>query len=262
MSKKLFLLFTLLVMCIPTIASAATGHTGNDCIATQKLTEKEATELISKTGLTVTSVKHAPIRGLFELQVEKDGQKSLLYMDCSKKFLMQGMVFDRETLKPVMVHKIEFPQPKQQTTLDVKKIPTDGAVVMGNPNGAKKLYVFTDPDCPYCRKAHEELKKLAKLAPDVTINVVLYPLPMHPGAYDKARAVLEARSQEILDRAFEGREVPKPVQESSKRLIDENRRFAEANGISGTPALVLPNGRIELGVRDAESLKKILEEKQ
>lgn len=262
MSKRRFVsLIAYLIMCIPVFVLAATDHGVSTSASCYKPTEKEATELIKKTGGTVTSVKQSPVKGLIELQVEKNGQKGIIYMDCSRKYLMQGMVFDREKLEPVTAHKLDLPQPKQPTFIDVNLIPTKGLVVMGNPNGSKKLYVFTDPDCPYCRRAHEELKKLANIAPDVVINIVLFPLPMHPGAYDKARAVVEIRSQEILDKAFEGKDVPKPEQENSKKIIDENIKFANANGISGTPTVILPDGKVELGVRDGETLKKELEGK-
>jgi thiol:disulfide interchange protein DsbC len=250
-------LAALVIVATPAFAVVTTGH-GVECASCHTLTEKEATELIKKTGGKVTSVKHSPVKGLFEFQVERNGQKGLLFMDYGKKHLMQGMVFDREKLEPVTAHKLE---PAQPTVLDVKSIPTSGAINMGNPKGTKKLFVFTDPDCPYCRKGHGELKKLARIAPDVAIYVVLYPLPMHPGAYDKARIVVETQSLEILDKAFEGKEVPKPARENSKKVIDGNIAFANANGISGTPTLVMPNGRIEVGMRDAETMKKMLEGK-
>jgi thiol:disulfide interchange protein DsbC len=168
------------------------------------------------------------------------------------------MIVSLETLQPVSAHAQDLPQPKQVTSVDVSKIPVDNAVIMGNPKGSKKLYVFTDPDCPYCRKGHVELKKLAAIAPDVAIHVMLFPLAMHPGAYDKARTVLETKDLDLMDKAFEGKEIPKPSKESSKQAIDAIIAFANANGISGTPTMVLPDGKIEVGMRDAETLKKML----
>jgi thiol:disulfide interchange protein DsbC len=182
-------------------------------------------------------------------------------MDYGKKHLMQGMIVNLDTLQPASSHSQEMQQSKQVTSVDVSKIPVDKAVIMGNPKGSKKLYVFTDPDCPYCRKGHLELKKLVAMAPDVAVYVMLYPLPMHPGSYDKSRTVLETKSLELMDKAFDGKDVPKPAKESSKADIDEIIKFANANGISGTPTMVMPDGRIEVGMRDAEALKKLLEGK-
>jgi len=260
MSKKLLLssLILLSVVIVPVYGLAMTGH-GTDCASCHTLTVKEATELIKKTGLTVTSVKQSAAKGFFELLVEKGGQKGILFMDYAKKHIMQGMIFDLEKLEPVPAHKDALQQPKQPTSLNVNSIPTKNSLIMGNPKGPKKLYVFTDPDCPYCRNEHAELKKLAKIAPDVAIYIMLYPLPMHPGSYDKSRAILESLSLELLDKAFEGKDVPKPSKESSKAAIDENVKFANSNGISGTPTLVMPNGTIEVGMRSAEALKKILD---
>lgn len=234
---------------------------GGACATCHTLTEKEASSILAKTGTTVTSVKHSPARGLFELLVEREGQKGLILMDYGKKHLIQGMVVDIERLQPASAHQQDLPQPKQQTSLDVNTIPTKLAVIMGNPKGSKKLYVFTDPDCPYCQKGHAELKQLANIAPDVAIYIMLFPLPMHPNAYDKARVVLETKSLELLDKAFEGKDVPKPKNESSKAAIDEIIKFANANGISGTPTLVMPDGSIQVGMRDAQSMKQMLEGK-
>ena len=258
MFKELLIcLFVSLIVTSPSFAMAKEGC-GGVCASCHSLTEKDATELLKKTGGTVTSVKQSPARGLFELLVEREGQKGIILMDYGKKHLIQGMVVDIETLQPVSAHQQNLPQPKQQTSLDVNAIPTANAVIMGNPKGTKRLYVFTDPDCPYCRKGHVELQKLAKIAPDVAIYVMLFPLPMHPAAYDKSRTVFETMSIDLLDKAFEGKDVPKPKNESSRKAIDEIVKFANDNGINGTPTMVMPDGKIEVGMRDAETLKKML----
>jgi thiol:disulfide interchange protein DsbC len=261
MFKELvFALSLSVVVTSPSFAMAKEGC-GGECSSCHTLTEKDASTLLSKIGVTAKSVKQSPSRGLFEVLAEKDGKQGVIFIDYGKKHLMQGMVVSLDTLQPVSAHAQDLPQAKQVTSVDVSKIPVDKAVVMGNPKGTKKLYVFTDPDCPYCKKGHEELKKLAAIAPDVAIHVMLFPLPMHPGAYDKCRTVLETRNLQLLDKAFEGKDVPKPTQESSKAAIDEIIKFANSNGINGTPTMVMPDGKIEVGMRDAETLKKMLEEK-
>lgn len=257
------LIFTIalsLIIASPSFAMAKEGC-GGLCSACHTLTEKDASALLSKIGATAKSVKQSPSKGLFEVLAEKDGKQGIIFIDYGKKHLLQGMVVNLETLQPVSAHAQDLPQPKQVTSVDVSKIPADKAVILGNPKGAKKLFVFTDPDCPYCQKGHVELKKLVKIAPDVAIHIMLYPLPMHPGAYDKSRTIYETKSLELMDKAFEGKEIPKPAKESSKKDIDEIIAFANASGISGTPTMVMPDGKIEVGMRDAETMKKMLEGK-
>lgn len=261
MLKELCIAATVsLVIATSTFAMAKDGC-GGVCATCHSLSEKEATDILKKTGGTVTSVKQSPAKGLFELLVERDGQKGIILMDYGKKYLIQGMVVDIEKLEPVSAHDQKLTQPKQPTAVDVATIPVKNAIIMGNPKGSKKLYVFTDPDCPYCRKGHVELQKLAKIAPDVAIHVMLFPLPMHPAAYEKCRTVLETMSHELLDKAFDGKEVPKPTKESSKIAIEEIVKFANTNGISGTPTMIMPDGTIQVGMRDAETMKKMLEGK-
>lgn len=246
-----------LIVVSPSFAMAKEGC-GGVCATCHTLTESEATAILKKTGGVVTSVKQSPAKGLFELLVEREGQKGIILMDFGKKHLIQGMVVDIDKLQPVSAHQQTFEQPKPKSSLDIKTIPEANAVTLGNPKGSKKMYVFTDPDCPYCRKAHTELKKLAKLVPDLAIHIMLFPLPMHPAAYDKARTIIETMNHDLMDRAFSGKEVPKPTKESSKKGIDEIIKFANTNGISGTPTLVLPDGTIEVGMQDAETVRNML----
>ena len=259
MLKVLCITVAFTIILVSSSFAMAKEGCGGVCATCHSLTEKEATELLKKTGGTVTSVKQSPSRGLFELLVERDGQKGILLMDFSKKHLIQGMVVDIEKLEPVSAHQLNTQQPKQQTSVDVTTIPVSNAVIIGNPKGSKKIYVFTDPDCPYCRKGHDELNKLAKIAPDVAIHIMLFPLPMHPAAYDKSRTIIETKDHGLLDKAFAGKDVPKPTKESSKKAIDEIVKFANANGISGTPTMVMPDGKIQVGMRDAETMKKMLD---
>lgn len=249
-----------LIISSPSFAMAKEGC-GGECTSCHTLTEKDATTLLTKIGVTVKSVKQSPSKGLFEVLAEKDGKQGIVFIDYGKKHLLQGMIVNLETMQPESAHAQNLPQPKQVTSIDVKTIPVDKAVIMGNAKGTKKLYVFTDPECPYCQKGHVELKKLAKIAPDVAIYIMLYPLAMHPAAYDKARTIFETKSLELMDLAFGGKEIPKPTKDGSKKSIDEIIAFANANGISGTPTMVMPDGKIEVGMRDAETLKKMLDGK-
>lgn len=250
-----------LLSLVPLTAQAMEGC-GGDCTSCHSLSVKDANEIMKKAGVTVTSVKIAPAKGLYELLVTRDGQNGLVYLDFGKKHVMEGRIINLDRMEIVSAHQqTEMPAPKP-TVVDVKTIPVSHGVVVGNPKGSKKLYVFTDPDCPFCRKAHDELKKLAKSEPDLAIYVMLFPLPMHPNAYDKSRAVIESGKTELLDVSFEGKELPKPAKDASKAAVDAIIAFGKANGITGTPTLVLPNGEIQVGMRDADTLKKLLNEKK
>ncbi len=231
---------------------------GQPCAACHTMTPQEATRLLKKSGGTVLSVKQAPAPGLFELLVEKGGERGLIYMDYGKKYLFQGVILSMSDWKPVAAHGSEAVQPHAVTHIDPAAIPIKNALVLGNPMAKKRLYVFTDPECPYCRRFHRELQKLEKSEPDLAVIILMFPLPIHPHAYDKARMIIANHSLALLDTAFAGRDIPLPKGDEGRQAVDEMIAFAQHHGITGTPTVVLPDGTVMVGGRDAASMQQIL----
>jgi thiol:disulfide interchange protein DsbC len=130
---------------------------------------------------------------------------------------------------------------------------------MGNPSGKKRLFVFTDPDCSFCAKLHGELKKLVAMEPELVIYIKMFPLKMHPQAYDKARVLLGSKSLEMLEKAFAHGELPQPGDNYPKEPVDETIKLGESLGINGTPALILPDGRVIAGAREAGVIRELLQ---
>lgn len=213
---------------------------------------QEAAGLLKDAGVKVTQVKPALVRGLYELTVEKDGKSAIAYLDYGKKHLIAGKVFNL----PQPGSGAAAPAPP--THIDPATIGSDNALIMGNPKGKKRLYVFTDPDCPFCAKLHEELKKLVASEKDLAVVVKLFPLPMHPNSYDKSRVILGEKSLRLLDLAFAGGKLPAPGPKDSGKGIDAVKAFGQSAGIASTPTIVLPDGEVLLGVRDAAELKRLL----
>jgi len=251
-------LFAFLSVVVHSSANAKDRCAG-ECASCHRLSIQEAEQLLKKTGGTVTSIKQAPISGMFELLMEKGGKKGVIYIDYAKKNFMQGFIVNFETLTKVSAHDKELPQPNLISHADPGNIPVENAIVMGNPQGSKKMYVFTDPDCPYCRQLHVELKKLEKIAPDLIINVMLYPLPTHPEAFDKSRAILTFKNRSTLDKAFDGSTLPAVGSKDGNRELNEIINYARRNGITVTPSIVLPDGTVLAGFKTAEELKNMLD---
>lgn len=253
-----FLIYTALFLFWSASAGFAMDGCGaGSCTDCHSLTLGEASELLAGVG-QVKKVEPAPVSGLWLLELERDGKQGAVFMDYGKKNLIAGTVFPLARKDPAG-QEIRKPAAKSPVTrVDVAAIPLEHSIVMGNPKGKKKLFVFTDPDCPFCGKLHAELKKLAAMDGELAVHVKMFPLKMHPKAYDKARVLLGARSPEMLDRAFAGAPLPAPGEKDPKGPVDETIRLAEALGIDSTPTLVLPDGRLVVGFREAAALKGLL----
>ncbi|WP_224981721.1 DsbC family protein [Geomonas agri] len=248
--------FTLIIIAFAAPAFAMSEGCSGDCASCHSITLQEASGLLKEIG-PVKDVKPAPVRGLYEITFEQGGKSGVAYLDYGKKHIIAGQVFDIASRQPVG-GTAEQVKKERKERLDPATLSTDNALIMGNPKGKKKLFVFTDPECPYCAKAHVELKKLAALEPDLAIYIKLYPLKMHPKAYDKSRVILARNSLALLDKSFAGEQLPAASEQDARKPVDDTIKFAEANGIVSTPTLVLPDGRILVGYKEAKAVQELL----
>lgn len=226
---------------------------GGDCKECHSLTLKEANSLLKGVGV-VKRVKNSEVRGLWELDFEKEGKKTVAYLDFSKKHIIPGPIFSIATRAPISGNSVPQAPPAK---VKASSIPVADSIVLGNRNASRKLFVFTDPDCPFCAKLHVELKKLVEKDRNLGVYVKLFPLKMHPKAYDKSRAILSGNGNRLLDAAFAGGTLPTPAAGAGKG-VDSTIKLAQTLGISGTPTLVLPDGRVMPGFRKAEEIRQLL----
>ncbi|MSM40820.1 MAG: thioredoxin fold domain-containing protein [Geobacter sp.] len=234
------------------------NRSGSDCSSCHTLTIDEANKLLAGVG-EVKGIKQAVVRGLFEVTVENKGKQALAYVDYAKKHLLPGPIFSLETKKIVNQSSVEPEATTIKTKIDVASIPLSNSILIGNPEGKKKLFVFTDPDCPFCKKLHWELVKLVYMEPDLEIVVKMFPLKMHPTAYDKARVILGAGTSYLLDKAFAGEQLPTPGEKDSKEPVDESIKLGEKLGVRVTPTLILPDGRMISGFYEAGKLRRLIQ---
>ena len=103
------------------------------------------------------------------------------------------------------------------------------------------------------------MKKVIKERKDIAFYIKLYPLPMHKDAYAKAKAIVCEKSLSLLEEAFEKKPLPAPKCETT--AIDDNIKLAQKLGITGTPAIIMPDGRLIPGYLEADALIKQIDKK-
>ena len=96
------------------------------------------------------------------------------------------------------------------------------------------------------------MKKIIDERKDIVFYLKMFPLKNHPEAYEKSKSIVCEKSLALLEDAFEKKPIPKPKCGTS--VVDENIRLAEKLGISSVPSVVLPDGRIISGYKDAKTL--------
>jgi thiol:disulfide interchange protein DsbC len=100
------------------------------------------------------------------------------------------------------------------------------------------------------------MKKIIGDRKDIAFFIKLYPLKSHPEAYGKSKAIVCEKSLALLEDAYENKPLPKAKCETT--VIDENIALAGKLGINSLPTLILPDGRVIRGYKDAETLKGLV----
>lgn len=247
MRKYIFILAVIFILSASVSAEAFQGKGcgSGECTDCHSLTVDEARKLlkVKEFNAEVIKVEQSPVKGLWAIEISQKGKLFRLYMDYGKKNIIEGKI-SKVT---------ELGKPPELKKVDLTKIPLGDAIVMGNPDAKHKVIVFDDPDCPYCAKLHREIKRVLARKKDVVFYIKLYPLPIHPEAYDKSKALLCEKSVSLLEDVFAGKDIGKAKCKTGK-TIDNNIKLAAELGISGTPAIILPGGYLYPGYASAETL--------
>jgi thiol:disulfide interchange protein DsbC len=237
-------------------ASQAANKHDKNAVACPPLEKKEADAIVKKIipDANTADVKESPVKGVWQIDVEKGGQHGTIYIDCSRKYLIQLIELD------TYLKQIQAQQAPQK--VDLAKIPLDTAVTVGAKTAAKKVIVFSDPDCPYCRKLHDIIKQIIAKRPDIAFVEILYPLPMHKDSPKKVQAILCSKSAEMLDDAFSGKEVPEPPAACTADAMERNIALARSLNFNGTPTLVRYDGTVLTGYLPEDKLIDWIDKKQ
>lgn len=246
------LVIFILLLSAPVHAMTAEGCGAGSCNDCHSLTVDEASALLKQGGIErVLSVEFAEMPGVWAVEVEKDKKNFPLYIDFSKSYVVAGNIIrlkDGENVtrrRSVELHRV-----------DVSMIPLEDALLLGRPDAKIRVVVFTDPQCPFCKKFHNELKEVVKRDPNIAFLVKLYPLKMHPKAYDISKSIVCAKSPELLELSYADKPIPPPACETD--VVDHTMALAAELGIRSTPTLVLPDGLVVPGYKKADDVFKLL----
>lgn len=201
--------------------------------------------------LKVLGISNTPITGLYEVLVSG---KQITYTNDTGEFMLVGdLIATKEGRslteeRKAVLNKIDFNQ-----------LPFDKAIKEVRGNGALKLAVFSDPDCPYCKRLERELVKMD----NVTIYNFMMPIPsLHP---DAARKAVQIWCQPDRSKAWtawmrQNAAIPKVAECSNP--VAQTTALGESFGFNGTPTVVFPNGKTQSGYLPMPELEIVIKQNQ
>jgi len=196
----------------------------------------------------IDEISKTPIPGLWEVRIGSD----LLYTDEQGNHVIQGTVFDTKAKVNLTEKRIE-----KLTAIDFDQLPLKDAMVIKQGSGARKLAVFADPNCGYCKRFERDLLTVK----DVTIYTFLYPV-LGPDSNDKARSIWCAKDAMKTWRSWMIDSVtpPKAMGACDTAAIERNTAFGRKYRVNGTPAILFEDGRRVPGAMPAAEVEKRLAE--
>jgi thiol:disulfide interchange protein DsbC len=187
-------------------------------------------------------IRPTPWPGVFEVAMGAN----LAYVDASGQYFLFGHLYDMKAQRDLSAERKDT-----LARVDFNALPLADAIKDVRGRGSRALAIFSDPDCPHCRRLEAELKGLS----DVTIHTFLMPIAsLHPQARAKAVAVWCAKDRLAAWQALMTRDQPPPAADCA-HPVDRNVALAERVGVTGTPTLVAADGRVLPGAASAEQIQ-------
>jgi len=194
------------------------------------------------------SVEPTPVSGLYEVVVGS----SVVYMSADGRYMLQGELVDVQNRV-----SLTEPRRRQVTRTVIESVGEDNMIVFKPEKEKHEITVFTDIDCGYCRKLHNEMDQY--LNEGIKVRYMMFPRAgVRSESYKKAVAVwcAEDRNGALTD-AKNGKAVE---MKTCDNPIDLHMSLVQQLGARGTPFIVLEDGSTQPGYVPAKKLSQLLDQ--
>ena len=195
----------------------------------------------------IDEVTKSPIPGLFE--VRANGSE-IFYTDPQGNFLLQGDLIDTQLKRNLTEERIN-----KLTALAFADLPLKDAFTIVRGNGKRKIAVFEDPNCGYCKRFERDLQQVN----NVTISMFLYPI-LSADSAEKSRNIWCSKDKVKAWMDWMVRDVsPSPaLPKCDASALMRNVELGKKHKITGTPTLIFVDGTRVPGAINAEQVEKYL----
>ena len=197
-------------------------------------------------GQKIDEIRKTPIAGLYEVRVGTE----VLYSDEQGSHVIQGSIVDVRSGENITEARI-----RELTVIDFATLPLKDAIVWKQGTGARKLAVFADPNCGYCKRFERDLGKIK----DVTVYTFLYPI-LGEDSVEKSRNIWCAKDATQAWRSWmvEGKAPVRSMSQCDASALERNTALGRKHKVNGTPALVFEDGTRVPGALPADQVEKQL----
>ncbi|MEI6761129.1 MAG: DsbC family protein [Betaproteobacteria bacterium] len=196
---------------------------------------------------SIDEVRKAVVPGLYEVRVNGS---EIYYTDAQANYLIQGSVIDTKQRRNLTEERID-----KLTAVKFEALPLKDAFTIVRGNGQRKMAVFEDPNCGYCKRFERDLQKVD----NVTVYMFLYPI-LGADSTEKSKAIWCAKDRAQAWQDWMVRDQPQPAAAAAcdTSALTRNVELGRSYKITGTPTLVFVDGSRVPGAIDAKEVEKRL----
>ena len=195
----------------------------------------------------IDEISKTPMPGLLEVRVGNE----IYYTDTEGNFLIHGSLIDTRAQKNLTEERVD-----KLMAVDFDSLPFKDAFTIVRGNGKRKVAVFQDPNCPYCKRFERDLQKVD----NVTVYMFLYPI-LGPDSTEKARQIwcMRDKGKVWQDWMVNNQAIPGPGPANcDTTALTRNLEFGKKHKITGTPTLFFTDGSRVPGAIPAADVEKML----
>jgi len=192
----------------------------------------------------IDEVSKTPMNGLYELRMGNE----VMYSDAEGNFLIQGSLIDVRQKRNLTEERME-----KLSAIAFDQLPMKSAFTQVRGNGKRKLAVFADPNCGYCKRFEKDLQKLD----NVTIHHFLYPI-LGEDSRTKSRNIWCAKDKAKVWNDWMINGTTPATANCDASAVDTVVEFGKKNRITGTPMLLFADGTRVPGAVPMAQVEKML----
>jgi thiol:disulfide interchange protein DsbC len=197
----------------------------------------------------VDEVTKTPVPGLFEVRV---GGTEIFYTDAEANYLVQGSLIDTKAKRNLTEERVA-----KLTEIDFDSLPLKDAFTVVRGNGKRKVAVFEDPNCGYCKRFEADLQTVN----NVTVYMFLYPI-LGPNSTERSKNIWcsKDRAKAWTDWMVKSTDTAVAPASCDIAALNRNVEFGKKHKITGTPTLIFADGNRVPGAIPAAQVEKFLAE--
>jgi thiol:disulfide interchange protein DsbC len=193
----------------------------------------------------IKGIAKAPIPGLYEVNLGTQ----ILYSDASGNYVLVGELVDTKSRTNLTEARLS-----ELNKVNFASLPLDDAIKVVKGNGSRKMVVFSDPNCPYCKRLETSLQSID----NVTVYTFLYPVLSDDSTAKSKSIWCSADRAKTWEAWMLEHRVPTASGSCDTSAIDKNLALGHGMNVTGTPTIILADGRRLPGAVPTEELDKAL----